>query len=530
MSKYTNFFLRQIRYLLDLVSWLYGLVFWPSRRGYLPPITNSILLLPASKLAKKIKKGKLKSSDVVATYIERCKQVHPHLNAIVDDNFEDALKEAHIIDDKIQDELNGGRPFAPKTLADFPFLGVPFTAKNSIMAKGKTFSGGVYARKDIVGGRDAVAIERMKTIGGAIFLGLTNVPELVMWQDTFNRVDGRTNNPYDKARIPGGSSGGEGAIIAACGSVIGIGTDIGGSVRLPAFCCGIFGHKTTPRQIAEDGVFPEYSHIRNGVNTLGPMCRYAADIRPMLKVLAGDNLSLPKEAPLNISNLNVHYLHQLDDPMVSPVDKEIIGAINKTIKYLGERGAHIYKLDTERKFADMKNTFQIWSAAMHDPDHRLFIDFLTDGKRQEMNPYWELFKCALGLQKKYTASVMMFALSEELGLWRANIDANKEMWQRIKADFHQLLGPNGVLIAPTMPESAMKHNESLSKFSSFQFTSLFSALNVAVTNVPMGLDRKGMPIGIQIIATAKNDNLSIQVAEALEDHFGGWVPPCEIKL
>lgn len=90
------------------------------------------------------------------------------------------------------------------------------------MARGKTFSGGVHARKDIFGDRDAACIERMKKVGGAIFLGLTNVPELVMWQDTFNRVDGRTNNPYDKSRHPGGSSGGEGAIIAACGSVIGV--------------------------------------------------------------------------------------------------------------------------------------------------------------------------------------------------------------------------------------------------------------------------------------------------------------------
>lgn len=261
------------------------------------------------------------------------------------------------------------------------------------------------------------------------------------------------------------------------------------------------------------------------------MCRYAADLRPMLKVLAGDNLSLPEqEGELDIAGLNVYYLHQLDDPLVSPVDREITGAINKTIKFFGEKGAHVFKLDTEKKFSDMKKTFAIWSAAMHDPDHRLYIDFLTDGKRAEMNPYWELFKCALGLQKKYTASVMLFALTEELGLWNLNLEANKEMWQRVRADLQQLLGENGILICPTMPESACKHSESLAKFSSFQFTSLFSALNVAVTNVPMGLDRRGVPIGIQVIAAAKNDCLTIQVAELLEDEFGGWVPPCKIKL
>lgn len=303
-------------------------------------------------------------------------------------------------------------------------------------------------------------------------------------------------------------------------------------MRLPAFCCGIFATKTTPRQVSEVGIFPEYSHIRNGVNIVGPMCRYAADLRPMLKVLAGDNLALPEEE-LNIANLNVHYFHQLEDPMISPVDREIIEAINKTVKFLGESGAHIYRLDTERKFADLKKTFNIWSAAVYDPNHRLYIDLLTDdgtGKRQEINPYWELFKCALGVQKKYTASVLTFALTEKLRLWNVNMEADREMWQRLKADLEQLLGSNGVLICPTMPESACKHSESLSKFSNFAYTSLFSAMNVAVTNVPMGLDRNGMPIGIQVISTHHNDNLTIQVAEALEDQFGGWTPPCKIKF
>lgn len=259
------------------------------------------------------------------------------------------------------------------------------------------------------------------------------------------------------------------------------------------------------------------------------MCRYAADLRPMLKVLAGDNLALP-EGELIFGSLTVHYFHQLEDPMISPVDEEIVGAINKTIKFLGASGAQIYRLDTERKFADLKKTFNIWSAAVYDPKHRLYMDFLTNGKRHEMNPYWELFKCALGLQKKYTASVLTFALTEELGLWNVNMEANREMWQRLKADLHQLLGSNGVLICPTMPQSACKHSESLSKFSNFAYTTLFSAMNVSVTNVPMGLDKKGMPIGIQVISAPYNDNLTIQVAEALEEQFGGWTPPCKIKF
>ena len=166
---------------------------------------------------------KLKSEDLVQAYIDRCNEIHSSLNALVDDNFEDALKEAREVDQRVQRELYGQKSPNEQSINVYPFLGVPFTAKNSISVKGKTFSGGCYTRKDVKGSHDAIVIDRMKKIGGAIFLGVTNIPELVMWIDSFNRINGQTNNPYDQSRICGGSSGGEGALIAAAGSVIGVG-------------------------------------------------------------------------------------------------------------------------------------------------------------------------------------------------------------------------------------------------------------------------------------------------------------------
>lgn len=155
-------------------------------------------------------------------YVDRCRKINGDLNAIVDDNYEEALREAREVDERVQRELNGERQPNEPSIHEFPFLGVPFTTKNSIQVKDKTWSGGIYARKGVKGERDAFAIERMKKVGGAIFLGVTNIPELVMWMDSFNRVDGQTNNPYDQSRIPGGSSGGEGALIGAAGSVFGV--------------------------------------------------------------------------------------------------------------------------------------------------------------------------------------------------------------------------------------------------------------------------------------------------------------------
>lgn len=164
----------------------------------------------------------LKSVDLVQAYIDRCKETQSELNAIVDDNYTEALEQANLVDERVERELSGNKRDDEQSIHDFPFLGVPFTTKNSIAVKGKTYSGAIVARKDVLADQDAEAVELLKKRGGAIFLALTNVPEMVMWFDSFNRVNGQTNNPYDKSRICGGSSGGEGALIGAAGSVMGV--------------------------------------------------------------------------------------------------------------------------------------------------------------------------------------------------------------------------------------------------------------------------------------------------------------------
>lgn len=148
--------------------------------------------------------------------------MNPDLNAMIDDNFEEALKEAKLVDERVQRELGGNRKPGEKSIQEYPFLGVPFTAKDSIGVKGKSLTGGLAVRKDVKAEMDCEAVKRMKEIGGAIFLGVTNVPELLLSGSCFNRVYGQTNNPYDKSRVPGGSSGGEGSLLGAGASVIGV--------------------------------------------------------------------------------------------------------------------------------------------------------------------------------------------------------------------------------------------------------------------------------------------------------------------
>lgn len=168
-----------------------------------------------------MKKFQLKSEDLIQAYIDRCKEVNDDLNAIVHDNFAGALQEARNVDERVQRELRGEKLPNEPSIHEFPFLGVPYTAKNSISIKGFTFTCGTYNRKGIIADKDCTTVANMRK-SGAIFLALTNVPDTTLFSDSFNYINGQTNNPYDKSRVPGGSSGGEAALIASAGSVFGV--------------------------------------------------------------------------------------------------------------------------------------------------------------------------------------------------------------------------------------------------------------------------------------------------------------------
>lgn len=151
---------------------------------------------------------------------------------------------------------------------------------------------GLAVRKNTIAECDAEVIRLMRA-AGAIPLATTNVSELAMWWETSNCLYGTTKNPYNTRHIVGGSSGGEGCIQAAAGSPLGIGSDIGGSIRMPCFFNGIFGHKPSKGIVSNDGQYPSaQSEDQDRLLAIGPMCRYAQDLQPILKVLAHKNVDM----------------------------------------------------------------------------------------------------------------------------------------------------------------------------------------------------------------------------------------------
>ncbi|XP_048852276.1 fatty-acid amide hydrolase 2-A-like isoform X2 [Brienomyrus brachyistius] len=356
----------------------------------LPPITNPLLLLSGVQLARKIRRREVTSVEVVQAYIDRIQEVNPIINAVVKHRFSEALQEAAQVDKLLDDE----KAEEQELEARLPFLGVPFTAKEAFALRGMPNSTGLVSRRDVVSERDACSVALLKR-AGAIPLAVTNCSELCLWLESHNRLYGVTSNPYDTSRIPGGSSGGEGSILASGGSIIGIGSDVGGSIRLPAFFNGIFGHKPTSGVVSNEGQHPPCSGLQEDFLATGPMCRYAMDLLPVLRIMAGanaDKLSLTSEVDLK----KLRYFsvpHSGGSPMVSPVDKQLIQAQRKVAETLEtDLGVRVQELHIPQ----FKCSTQIWGAFMASPGRdgkpaRSFAE-LMGTEQQKVWPLWEMAK------------------------------------------------------------------------------------------------------------------------------------------
>ncbi|KFM58323.1 Fatty-acid amide hydrolase 2, partial [Stegodyphus mimosarum] len=230
-----------------LLNTIYGI--FMGNTPQLPPVDNKILLMSAIELAKKIRKRQLTCEEVIKTYIMRIKVVQPMINAVVDERYVDAINDAIAVDRF----LASGEKSEKDIARDTPLLGVPFTCKESIGVKGLTQAAGQVRFKDRKAKRDSDTAALYRK-AGAIPVTVTNVPELCMWWESANLAFGMTKNPYDIKRTVGGSSGGEAALITAAGGIMGIGSDLAGSIRIPSSFCGIYGHKPSSGMAMEANI------------------------------------------------------------------------------------------------------------------------------------------------------------------------------------------------------------------------------------------------------------------------------------
>ncbi|XP_051172930.1 fatty-acid amide hydrolase 2-like isoform X2 [Leptopilina boulardi] len=478
------------------------------------PIKNQLLLESGISLAQKIRNGNLTSEEVVKAFIERCKEVNTIINAVANERFQDAIGEAKKVDEFLKDENVDREMLKEKK----PFLGVPFTMKESNTVKGMPHTMGILARKDHIATEDAEVVANLKEAGG-ILIATTNIPEMCSWIESRNKVYGQTNNPYNSTRTAGGSGGGDGALLGASGTPIAIGTDLGGSIRIPAFSNGIFGLKPSGGATSIKGVNMIEEDYEDTIIEAGPMCKKAEDLLPLLKVISGRKLVNFKklDSHVDVKKLNIFYQLSSEDLITSKVSKIIKSSLMKAVNHLKE----VTGSATEIKMPGSEKSLEIfrhWKTR----DLKDFCYDLTN-RQGRVNIGKEFLNILTG-RGKVTLGTMILLIDTYVTP-PENEEYVKELTTILLNFLTEKLGDNGVLLYPTLPTRVLHHNESFFKLFNFLYLGLFNALKLPACNVPLGLDKDGLPIGIQIIAGPKNDHLCIAVAKELETAFGGYVPP-----
>lgn len=486
----------------------------------IPPITDSLLTFSATTLARKIRQKEITCYDVVNAYIQQIKKVNPILNAVVDNRFGDAIYEAKIYDEQL---ANG--KFDIETLEkEKPLYGVPLTVKECCAVKGCSHTGCSLGHKGVKASCDAVVIELLRN-AGAIPICVTNTPEMCSGFESSNLLYGRTRNPYDTRYTPGGSSGGEGALLGAGASVIGIGSDLAGSIRIPALYNGIFGHKPTAEIISSIGHLPRSDDkVFQKLLTFGPMTRYAEDLGMLMKVLTSTcDRNLRLDVPVDLRQLKVYYRFGMDEALgMLPVAPEIEDCIQRAVTHFTQYDIRAQKLPIEWP-TELIEIVLTGLMNVKDLPHML-VD--ANDPMLKKSPSMELLKTLFGLSEHTLQTTFFITIFEtRFPFSESDISHYTKQGKAIRQKLLDLLGENGVFIYPTFRRPAVLPELTLCETLNTIYCGVFNTFGFPAVHVPMGLNHEGLPIGVQVIAAPYQDRLCLAVAKELETAFGGWVPP-----
>ncbi|XP_049876068.1 fatty-acid amide hydrolase 2-like isoform X2 [Pectinophora gossypiella] len=507
------------RYYLDLVIDCIFAFFWEGTKQKIPDLDprHKILTESAVSLAAKIRNKQLKSEDLVRTCIERIKTVNPMLNAVVDERYENALNDARAVDEII------ARGVSEDYFKDKPFLGVPFTSKESHGVAGLLNTLGLRARQHTKAPEDAECV-RLLRAAGAIPVAVTNVPEVNKWQESRNMVFGQTNNPHHTGRTPGGSSGGEAALMAAVATPIALCSDIGGSTRMPAFFCGLYGLIPTAGHTSFKG-----STLRDGkaptMASISFVSRHLEDLAPLTAVVAADKAKqLTLDKKVNIQDIKFFYTEQSQDIRLSPICGELREAMSKVVKKLSSAASSTDRAPKPYYHSGLDYMFSLWRHGM-TKEAEVFSRVLTNNTGTA-KAWVEIPKKLLGLSEYTLAAILK--LVDDQWMPRTNPKWAEKLTDDLKQDLINTLGDSGVLLFPSAPAPAPYHYSLLLRPYNFAYWGICNALHLPVAQVPLGLSSAGLPLGIQVVAAPRQEGLCLAAAAWLRQ-LGGCVPPCRLE-
>lgn len=476
--------------------------------------------LSATELLDELRGKRISSSELLEHYLDRVERHNPDVNAVVTLDTERAREQAAAADDARSRGEDLG-----------PLHGLPITIKDALETQGLRTTCGAEFLADHVPAKDATAVKRLRDAGAVIF-GKTNTPTMAADGQAYNTLFGTTNNPWDFERSPGGSSGGSAAALAAGLTSLELGSDISGSVRIPADYCGVYGHKPSYGLIPLRGHIPgpPGSLVEADMNVLGPLARSADDLELALDVMAGPDearatawrLELP---PARHSNLSEYRLAVWLDDEACPVERELVDILRGAVDALSDAGAQITERPAPVPLEEAWRTHRallmgVASAGLSDDDFAGLSGFAGSAPPDA---------------EETVALLHARWLVQSKRDWNFVHDARtraKAAWADFFQDFDAFLCPVACCAAPPHDQSPDMearvievNGETRPYWDQVCWIAYAGAAELPAVSAPVGTTAAGLPVGLQIVAPYLEDRTAIDVARRAADVIGGFVAP-----
>ncbi len=460
-------------------------------------------------MADLVRARKISPVELVEAHLARIQQLNPRLNAFVFVDAENARAQARAAEQALAK--------APATEFLGPLYGVPISIKSSIEVAGWPCECGSALRKGYVASEDAPLVSRLRA-AGAILLGNTNVPEFLMAYETDNILYGRTNNPWDLARTPGGSSGGESAAISSGCSAGGVGSDGGGSIRIPAHFTGICGLKPTPGRVPSTGHYPASAGPFTHLGVVGPLARTVGDVARLFEVMAGYHAHDPASAPVPLRKWNDQEVRKLriayyEDDGVTAVTPETAAAVRTAAEHLRKHGFHV----EQWRPPNLDRVWQLWWNLFGRAVQTAFEPTVR-GRENDLSPMYRAWRAAVAQQPPLDGQEWINTMIGRDAL-RGNLLRKME-------EFPMLLGPVCAIPAFGHGERGWQvEGRQVEYLKAMSYSQWFNLLGNPAVAVPAGKSPDGLPIGVQVVGRPWEDETVLEVAAKIEEAAGGFRPP-----
>src|SRR4029077_6284815 len=437
--------------------------------------------LSAVSMAEQVRQKKISALELVDAHLARIAQLNPRLNAFIALDEDRARRDARALDTAaVHGNFRG------------QLHGVPLSIKSSIATAGLRCESGTRLRAGNVPATDAVLVSRLRE-AGAIILGVTNTPELQMAWETDNVLYGRTNNPWDFSRTPGGSSGGEAAAIATGCSAGGVGSDGGGSIRVPAHFSGICGLKPTPGRVPATGHFPKSVGPSGLIGVVGPMARTVSDLKLLFETMQGADEGDPSAAPggggwpgkKGLNRVRIGYFEDDDRPPVTPETRAAVRAAANALRCAG------FQVECFRP-EGLELARQLWWKFFGIAGGML-LGSLIGGHESDLSPILKEFASWVAAERPHTGESLLDA-------WIQRDEVRMQVFAQMREC--------PVLLCPVASIPAFRHGErswkvegkTVNYLDAWSYTEWFNLLGTPALSVPVGKSPEGLPIGVQIVA------------------------------